>query len=224
MEISSLIDHTLLKADATSQQIKELCQEAKKNRFATVCVNPHYVKECYKLLANSEVKVCTVIGFPLGANKTAVKLFEMEQAVEDGAKEIDYVVNISDVKNGDFKAVKNEMKKILNVKNNHPDLVVKIILEVCYLSDSEIREVCIIAKECGIDFVKTSTGFGSGGATEESVSIMDKMSGSQVKVKASGGIRTLEDVEKYVALGVSRIGTSNGIDILKGKTVSNSDY
>lgn len=223
MTIATMIDHTLLKADATNEQIEILCQEAVKYEFATVCVNPHYVSRSAKLLANTKVKVCTVIGFPLGANKTLVKLFEMNQAVQDGAEEIDYVVNISDVKNGDFHSVRMEMEQFLKVKEKYPNLTIKIILEVCYLTNDEISKISLIARECGIDYVKTSTGFGSGGATVESVQIMNELSGDQVKVKASGGIRTAEDAEKYLKIGVSRIGTSNGISIVSG-TEATSTY
>lgn len=220
---ASYIDHTLLKADATKEQIEKLCKEAVEYGFATVCVNPSYVAHCAKQLADTKVKVCTVVGFPLGSNKTAVKLFEMDWAVQEGATEIDYVMNISDVKNGDFHAVKDEMLQMLKIKSNKPDLVIKVILEVCYLTPFEILKVTMIAKECGIDYVKTSTGFGSNGATEESVKIMIDASGDQVKVKASGGIRSVEDAEKYLTLGVSRIGTSNGITIVNG-TAATSDY
>lgn len=223
MTIATMIDHTLLKADATNEQIEILCQEAVKYEFATVCVNPHYVSRSAKLLTNSKVKVCTVIGFPLGANKTLVKLFEMNQAVQDGAEEIDYVVNVSDVKNGDFHSVRMEMEQFLKIKEKYPNLTIKIILEVCYLTNDEISKISRIARECGIDYVKTSTGFGSGGATVESVQIMNELSGDQVKVKASGGIRTAEDAEKYLKIGVSRIGTSNGISIVSG-TEATSTY
>lgn len=223
MTIATMIDHTLLKADATNEQIEILCQEAVKYEFATVCVNPHYVSRSAKLLTNSKVKVCTVIGFPLGANKTLVKLFEMNQAVQDGAEEIDYVVNISDVKNGDFHSVRMEMEQFLKIKEKYPNLTIKIILEVCYLTNDEISKISLIARECGIDYVKTSTGFGSGGATVESVQIMNELSGDQVKVKASGGIRSAEDAEKYLKIGVSRIGTSNGISIVSG-TEATSTY
>lgn len=223
MTIASMIDHTLLKADATNEQIEILCQEAATYEFATVCVNPHYVSRSVKLLANTKVKVCTVIGFPLGANKTIVKLFEMEHAVQDGAEEIDYVINISDVKNGDFHAVKTEMQQFLKIKEKYPNLTIKIILEVCYLTNDEISKISLIARESGIDYVKTSTGFGSGGATVESVQTMNEVSGDQVKVKASGGIRTVEEVEKYLKIGVSRIGTSNGVSIVSG-TEATSTY
>ncbi|MCJ1908292.1 deoxyribose-phosphate aldolase [Planococcus ruber] len=223
MDISSYIDHTLLKADATKEQVKELCQEAEVNHFATVCVNPDYVPYCSALLKDTDVKVCTVIGFPLGANPIEVKVFEAERALEEGAEELDYVINISDVKNGEFDKVKEEMKRITALKSTHSDLIIKAIFEVCYLTDTEIAQVSNIAKEVGIDYVKTSTGFGSGGASEKAVEIMKNTVGEKVKVKASGGIRTLEDAKKYIDLGVSRIGTSNGVSIVKGE-VSTGSY
>lgn len=223
MDISSYIDHTLLKADATKEQVKELCQEAEVNHFATVCVNPDYVSYCSALLKDTDVKVCTVIGFPLGANPIEVKVFEAKLALEKGAEELDYVINISNVKNGEFDKVKEEMECITAVKSIHSDLIIKAIFEVCYLTDAEIAQVSEIAKEIGIDYVKTSTGFGSGGASENAVEVMKKTVGEKVKVKASGGIRTLEDAKKYIDLGVSRIGTSNGVSIVKGE-VSTGSY
>ena len=224
MTIATMIDHTLLKADATNEQIEILCQEAVKYEFATVCVNPHYVSRSAKLLANSKVKVCTVIGFPLGANKTIVKLFEMNQAVQDGAEEIDYVVNVSDVKNGDFHSVRMEMEQFLKVKEKYPNLTIKIILEVCYLTNDEISKISRIARECGIYYVKKHPqDLGAVVQQGKSVQIMNELSGDQVKVKASGGIRTAEDAEKYLKIGVSRIGTSNGISIVSG-TEATSTY
>lgn len=216
MNISTKIDHTLLKADATTEQIEQLCQEAAKYKFATVCINPHYVALGAKLLKESSTKVCTVIGFPLGANKTAVKLFEAIQAIEDGAEEVDYVLNISDVKNGEFEAVLQEMIQFVNIKKNHPKLVIKIILETCYLTNDEITKVSLLARKAGLDYVKTSTGFGTDGATQEAVRLMKKAVGDNVKVKASGGVRTATDAAAYIELGVERIGTSNGISILEG--------
>lgn len=217
MQISSFIDHTLLKAEATKEQIEILCQEAKENKFAAVCVNPHYVSYCAGLLKDTPVKVCTVIGFPLGADKTAVKVYEAQLSIEEGAEEVDYVINIGDVKNGEFEKVREEMNRILGIKSTHPNTIIKVIFEVCYLSDIELTKVSEIAKECGIDYVKTSTGFGSGGATETAIKIMKEAVGEKVKIKASGGIRSSEDAKKYIELGVSRIGTSNGVAILKGE-------
>lgn len=216
MTISSYIDHTLLKADATKEQIRKLCQEARSNQFATVCVNPNYISYCAALLKDSKVKVCTVIGFPLGANSTEVKVAEAEQALKQGAEELDYVLHISDVKNGEFDKVREEMKSIVALKDTYPEIIIKVIFEVCYLTDKEIEEVAKIAKEISIDYVKTSTGFGSGGASEKAVEIMKNTVGEKVKVKASGGVRTAEDAEKYINMGVSRIGTSNGVSIVNG--------
>lgn len=214
MKLEKYIDHTLLKADATLDAIEKLCKEAAEYRFASVCINPVYVTKASKLLKDSDVKVCTVIGFPLGANVTDVKIYEAKNALAEGATELDYVLNISDVKNGEFDRVQTEMAAFVGLKDDHPGLVIKVILETCYLTDLEIEKVCEIAKNTKIDFVKTSTGFGSGGATEEAVTLMKAFVGSIVEVKASGGVRTKEDAEKYIQLGATRIGTSNGVGII----------
>ena len=214
--INQYIDHTLLKPEATKEQIEQLCKEAIEHQFATVCVNPVYVPLCAKLLKNTPVKVCTVVGFPLGSNKLAVKRFEAEQAIEDGAEEIDYVLNISAVKNGDLLEVKEEMNAMAGLKKKYSGIVVKCIFETCYLSLSEIKQLSNLASKTELDFIKTSTGFGSGGATEEVVKVMAEFSGEKVEVKASGGIRTREQFQIYRDLGVSRIGTSNGIAIVSG--------
>lgn len=214
MKLEKYIDHTLLKADATLDAIEKLCKEAAEYRFASVCINPVYVTKASKLLKDSDVKVCTVIGFPLGANVTDVKIYEAKNALAEGATELDYVLNISDVKNGEFDRVQTEMAAFVGLKDDHPGLVIKVILETCYLTDLEIEKVCEIAKNTKIDFVKTSTGFGSGGATEEAVTLMKASVGSIVEVKASGGVRTKEDAEKYIQLGATRIGTSNGVGII----------
>lgn len=221
--VKDYIDHTLLKAEATKTQVEKLCKEALDNHFATVCVNPSYVSRCVELLTDTDVKVCTVIGFPLGANKISVKRFEAKQAIEDGAKEIDYVLNIGAVKNGDFTLVENEMNDMASLKDENPELVVKCIFEICYLSPNEIKKLSKIARKTNLDFIKTSTGFGSGGATEEAVQSMIENSGENIKVKASGGIRTLKQFEVYTKLGVSRVGTSNGVDIVNG-TQGLGDY
>ncbi len=214
MKLEKYIDHTLLKADATLNAIEKLCKEAAEYRFASVCINPAYVTKANELLKDSDVKVCTVIGFPLGANVTDVKIYEAKNALAEGATELDYVLNISDVKNGEFDRVQTEMAAFVGLKDDHPGLVIKAILETCYLTDLEIEKVCEIAKNTKIDFVKTSTGFGSGGATEEAVTLMKASVGSIVEVKASGGVRTKEDAEKYIQLGAVRIGTSNGVGIV----------
>lgn len=214
MKLEKYIDHTLLKADATLDAIEKLCKEAAEYRFASVCINPAYVTKANELLKDSDVKVCTVIGFPLGANVTDVKIYEAKNALAEGATELDYVLNISDVKNGEFDQVQTEMAAFVGLKDDHPGLVIKVILETCYLTDLEIEKVCEIAKNTKIDFVKTSTGYGSGGATEEAVALMKASVGSKVEVKASGGVRTKEDAEKYIQLGATRIGTSNGVGII----------
>ncbi|MEK9199379.1 deoxyribose-phosphate aldolase [Ureibacillus sp. FSL E2-3493] len=214
MTLEKYIDHTLLKADASKEDIKNLCKEASEHHFASVCINPTYVKRASELLQNTDVKVCTVIGFPLGATLTNVKIFEAKQALQDGATELDYVINISDIKNGDFDNVKKEMAAFIALKEDYPNLVIKVILEICYLTSEEISKICEIAKVLKIDFVKTSTGFGTGGATEETVSLMKKIVGNEVEVKASGGIRTTADAKKYIELGATRIGTSNGVGIV----------
>ena len=214
MKLEKYIDHTLLKADATLDAIEKLCKEAAEYRFASVCINPAYVTKANELLKDSDVKVCTVIGFPLGANVTDVKIYEAKNALAEGATELDYVLNISDVKNGEFDRVQTEMAAFVGLKDDYPGLVIKVIFETCYLTDLEIEKVCEIAKITKIDFVKTSTGFGSGGATEEAVALMKAAAGSEVEVKASGGVRTKGDAEKYIQLGATRIGTSNGVGII----------
>lgn len=226
MTLEKYIDHTLLKADASKEDIKNLCKEASEHHFASVCINPTYVKRASELLQNTDVKVCTVIGFPLGATLTNVKIFEAKQALQDGATELDYVINISDIKNGDFDNVKKEMAAFIALKEDNPNLVIKVILEICYLTSEEISKICELAKVLKIDFVKTSTGFGTGGATEETVSFMKKIVGNEVEVKASGGIRTTADAKKYIELGATRIGTSNGVGIvnLTKETAARTGY
>lgn len=227
MDLQKYIDHTLLKADALLTAIEKLCTEAAEHHFASVCVNPKYVKQASKLLINTDVKVCTVIGFPLGANITETKIFEAKRALEQGATELDYVLCVSDIKNGDFASVENEMTAFVSLKEENPSLIIKVILETCYLTEAEVEKVCQIAKKAKIDFVKTSTGFGSGGATESMVSLMKETVGPEVEVKASGGIRTKSDAEKYIQLGATRIGTSNGVTIVEGaaeKEVETSGY
>ncbi|WP_301107469.1 deoxyribose-phosphate aldolase [Sporosarcina sp.] len=218
--VNEYIDHTLLKAEATKEQVEKLCREATEYHFAAVCVNPVYVTLCTEQLKETEVNVCTVIGFPLGANRVDVKKFEAERAIADGAQEIDYVLNISAVKNQDFDLVEDEMNEMAALKRKYPNIVLKCIFEICYLTSDEIIKLSTMAKDTELDFIKTSTGFGSGGATEEAVQIMDKYSGDKIKVKASGGVRTLKQFETYKKLGVSRIGTSNGVAIMNNTSGS----
>ena len=211
MNIASYIDHTLLKPIATREDIKKLCEEAKEYNFASVCVNPCWVSYASKLLAGSAVKVCTVIGFPLGANDSSVKAFETKTAIEQGAGEVDMVINIGALKAADYETVKKDIEA---VRNASAGKILKVIIETSYLTDEEKQKVCEICAACGVDFVKTSTGFSSNGATEHDVALMAKAAGEKVRVKASGGIRTREDALKMIKAGASRLGTSAGIKIV----------
>jgi deoxyribose-phosphate aldolase len=207
MNYAQLIDHTILKPEASRKSVVLLCQEAIKYGFASVCVNPYYVPLAAKLLKGQTPKVCTVIGFPLGQNTTKTKVFETKKAIKDGATEIDMVINIAALKDGKNNYVKKEIEAIAKV--THP-LLLKVIIETCLLTDKEKERVCKLAVEAGADFVKTSTGFFSGGATVHDVALMRGVVGSKVGVKASGGVRTKEDLLAMVDAGANRIGTSAG--------------
>ena len=217
---AAMIDHTLLKADATRDQIEKLCAEAKKYVFASVCVNPTWVKYSAELLAGTEVKVCTVIGFPLGASTSAVKAFETKDAIANGATEIDMVINIGALKNGEYDVVRDDIKAVVDAANG---TLVKVIIETCLLTDEEKVKACELSVEAGADFVKTSTGFSTGGATAEDIALMRKTVGPDLGVKASGGVRNLEDMKKMIENGATRIGASSGVEIMEGLT-SQSDY
>ncbi|WP_271852474.1 deoxyribose-phosphate aldolase [Planococcus maritimus] len=219
--IASLIDHTLLKAEATAPQIEQLCKEAAEHHFASVCVNPAWVALAAKHLEQSEVKVCTVIGFPLGASTSETKAFETTDAIEKGAGEIDMVLNIGALKSGQEDVVKADVEAVVNAAKGKA--IVKVILEICLLTDEEIKVASRLSKEAGADFVKTSTGFSTGGATIEAVRLMRETVGPDLGVKASGGVRSLEDVEKMVEAGATRIGASSGVQIMQGLT-SDNDY
>lgn len=219
--IASLIDHTLLKAEATAPQIEQLCKEAAEYNFASVCVNPAWVSLAAKQLENSEVKVCTVIGFPLGASTSETKAFETSNAIEKGAGEIDMVLNIGALKSGLEDVVKSDVEAVVAAAKGKA--IVKVILEVCLLTDEEIKLASRLSKEAGADFVKTSTGFSTGGATVEAVRLMRETVGPELGVKASGGVRSLEDVEQMVEAGATRIGASSGVQIMQGLT-SDTDY
>ncbi len=219
--IASLIDHTLLKAEATAPQIEQLCKEAAEHHFASVCVNPAWVALAAKHLEESEVKVCTVIGFPLGASTSETKAFETKDAIEKGAGEIDMVLNIGALKSGQEDVVKADVEAVVNAAKGKA--IVKVILEICLLTDEEIKVASRLSKEAGADFVKTSTGFSTGGATVEAVRLMRETVGPDLGVKASGGVRSLEDVEKMVEAGATRIGASSGVQIMQGLT-SDNDY
>ncbi len=207
IHLADYIDHTLLKATATETQIKALCQEAITHRFKAVCVNGCWVKLASTVLAKSTVEVATVVGFPLGAMSTEAKVAEAQNAIIDGADEVDMVVNIGWLKSGEYNAVQEEIAQIKKAIGNH---VLKVILETCYLTDAEKVKACELAVAAGADFVKTSTGFGSGGATFEDVKLMKSVVGDNALLKASGGIRDRDTALKYVDLGASRIGTSSG--------------
>ncbi|MBR2669017.1 MAG: deoxyribose-phosphate aldolase [Solobacterium sp.] len=211
MNKNKYIDHTLLKPESTPQDIEKICLEAKEYDFASVCIQPCYVKMAYGLLKDTDVKVCTVIGFPLGANTTETKIREACQAVEEGAGEIDMVINIGALKAGDTVYVTEEIRRI---KEAIGDLVLKVIIETCLLTDEEKVLACQCAVNAGADFVKTSTGFSKGGATVADVRLMKQTVGDRCQVKASGGIRTPEDFEAMVEAGATRIGTSSGIKLI----------
>ena len=212
--IAKTIDHTLLKPNATKEELTLLCKEAKEHKFASVCVNPFNVSFCSNELENTDVKVCTVIGFPLGANALWIKKAEADLAIQQGAHELDYVLNIGMVKEHNYNYIAKEMESLMELQKNGIQL--KVILETCLLTDEEIVEVCKIAKRLGIAFVKTSTGFSTGGAEERVVKLMaDTVKGSNTLVKASGGIRTKEDAEKMLKAGASRLGTSAGVKIVE---------
>ena len=211
-EIAAMIDHTLLKAFATEEQIRKLCAEARENRFASVCVNPAYVPLAAGALRGSDVKVCTVIGFPLGANTSETKAFEARDAIAKGAQEVDMVINVGALKSGDMEYVEKDIKAVVDAANG---TLVKVIIETCYLTDEEKTAVCKAAERAGADFVKTSTGFGTGGAKPEDVALMRAAVSERVNVKASGSIRSYEDAMAVVAAGAGRIGTSAGVAIVE---------
>jgi deoxyribose-phosphate aldolase len=211
-EVSKLIDHTLLKAVATPDQIAKLCTEAMENHFASVCVNPCNAAQCAKLLAGTGVNVCAVIGFPLGANTPATKAFETRDAIANGATEVDMVINLGALKAGNNDTLYNDIKAVVDAANG---VLVKVIIETCYLTDEEKVLACEAATKAGADFVKTSTGFGTGGATAHDVALMKASIGPGMKVKASGGIRTYEETVTMVEAGAMRIGASAGIQIVE---------
>ena len=211
MPLENYIDHTLLKPSATTENIIQLCDEAKKYNFFAVCVNGSFVKLAKRELINSNVKIAAVVGFPLGATAPSIKVLETKTYINDGADEIDMVINVGMLKSKDFKYVENE---ILAVKNEVGNRVLKVIIETCYLTDEEKRVACKLAMNAGADFVKTSTGFGTNGATIKDVLLMKEAVKDKLSVKASGGIRDKEAALNYISIGVSRIGTSSGIKIV----------
>lgn len=211
IHINSMIDHTNLKQNAKVEDIEKLCKEAVEYKFASVCVNPVYIKLVSRLLAGSDVAPCCVIGFPLGASTTRVKAFEAADAIKNGAREVDMVINVGLIKSNDWDAVKEDILAVYDEAKGKAKL--KVILETCLLTAEEIIHSCLICKEIGVDFVKTSTGFSTGGAKEEDVQLMRKIVGEEIGVKASGGIRSYDDAVKMIEAGANRIGTSAGIAI-----------
>lgn len=214
-ELAKMIDHTLLKPEATYEQIVRLCKEALEYGFASVCINPCYVNAAYQLLKGSDVKVCTVVGFPLGAVTSETKAFEAVQAVNRGASEIDMVINVGYLKSGNYDYVEEDIKTLVNKINGRA--LVKVIIETCLLNDEEKIIACKLAKKAGANFVKTSTGFNMSGATSEDVALMYDAVSPNLKVKASGGIRTYEDAIKMINAGASRIGASASVKIINKK-------
>ncbi|AXN37572.1 deoxyribose-phosphate aldolase [Peribacillus butanolivorans] len=219
--VAGLIDHTLLKADATKEQIKVLCEEAREYNFASVCVNPTWVKYASELLEGSEVKVCTVIGFPLGATTPETKAFETKDAISNGADEVDMVINIGALKDKDNELVERDIRAVVAASTGKA--LSKVIIETSLLTEEEKVRACELAVKAGTDFVKTSTGFSTGGATVEDVALMRKTVGPDIGVKASGGVRNTSDAQKVIEAGATRIGASAGVSILKGLT-ADSDY
>jgi len=217
LNLAKMIDHTLLKPDATPDQIAQLCFEAKKHGFASVCVNPAWVSLCGELLHGSSVKVCSVIGFPLGASTPEVKAFEARTAIEQGASEIDMVINIGALKARDLELVAQDISEVVQTCHERGALT-KVIIETSLLTDEEKTIACLIAREAGADYVKTSTGFSGGGATVHDVELMRRVVGPDMGVKASGGVRTYEDAESMIKAGATRIGASAGIKIIQGSS------
>jgi deoxyribose-phosphate aldolase len=212
--IAGMIDHTLLKPDATRQNIEELCREAAQFHFATVCVNPTWVALCASLLANSGVGVCSVVGFPLGAATADVKRYETQRAIFDGAREIDMVINIGALKSGDLRVVERDIEAVV-VPCRECGVLSKVIIEAALLTDDEKVTACTLAKAAGADYVKTSTGFGPGGATAADVTLMRRVVGVEMGVKAAGGVRDLESVNAMIAAGATRVGASAGVKIVQ---------
>lgn len=212
--VGSMIDHTLLKPDATQDQIAQLCYEARKYNFAAVCVNPTHVKLCAQLLKDSPVKVCTVIGFPLGATPPEVKAYEAQEAINDGASEIDMVINVGALKSKDYDLVERDIATVVRTAHAN-NAIVKVIIEAVLLTDREKIIACELSKQAAADFVKTSTGFGAGGATVEDVALMRRVVGPQMGVKAAGGVRNYDDARRLIEAGATRIGASAGVAIVQ---------
>ncbi|MEC0309543.1 deoxyribose-phosphate aldolase [Paenibacillus lautus] len=220
MNIAGMIDHTLLKADATQAEITKITEEAKKYEFASVCVNPTWVSYCAEQLADTNVKVCTVIGFPLGAATSAVKAFEAKDAIANGATEVDMVINIGALKDRNDELVLKDIQAVVDAAKGKA--LVKVIIETSLLTEEEKVRACKLSVQAGADFVKTSTGFSTGGATPEDVALMRKTVGEKIGVKASGGVRSKEDMDRMIEAGATRIGASSGVKIMEGGQSSSS--
>ncbi|OEH94334.1 deoxyribose-phosphate aldolase [Bacillus solimangrovi] len=220
-EIANMIDHTLLKPEALKEQVVKIAEEAKEYNFASICVNPTWVETAAELLKGSDVKVCTVIGFPLGANTPEVKAFETKDAIEKGAHEVDMVINIGALKDKNDELVERDIRAVVEAAKGKA--LTKVIIETCLLTEEEKVRACELSVKAGADYVKTSTGFAGGGATPEDVALMRKTVGPDIGVKASGGVRNLEDAKAVIEAGATRIGASSGVSIVKGET-SSSDY
>ena len=219
---NQMIDHTLLKAAATAEDVRALCAEAREHQFISVCVNPVFVPLSVGCLKGSGVKVCTVIGFPLGANTAQTKAFETKHAIDNGAAEVDMVMNIGAAKGGDWDLVKHDIEAVYRAAEGRA--LVKVIIESCLLTDAEKVRACEICKAVGVDFVKTSTGFSTGGATVEDIRLMRETVGPEMGVKASGGVKTAADAAAMVAAGANRLGTSSGVAIARGSTGTDGTY
>jgi deoxyribose-phosphate aldolase len=214
IDVAGIIDHTALKADTSKESIRVLCEEARANKFKAVCVNPTHVRYCSELLKDTEVKVATVIGFPLGANTPQTKAFETKDAIAMGAHEVDMVINIGALKDGDLDLVKADIEAVVVAADNKA--LVKVIIETALLTDDEKTKACQLAMEAGADYVKTSTGFSTGGATLEDVRLMRSVVGDKLGVKASGGVKDYKTAVAMMEAGATRIGTSSGVEIVKG--------
>lgn len=218
-EMLGAVDHTQLKAFATWQDIEKLCKEAEKYNTASVCIPPTYIKRVHK--AYPALNICTVVGFPLGYSVTAAKVAEVEKALQDGCNEIDMVVNISDVKNGLFDKVEEEIRTLKIACGEH---ILKVIVETCYLTEKEKIAMCKVVTNAGAEYIKTSTGFGTGGATKEDVELFKAHIGQNVKIKAAGGVQTLEDLAMFLELGCARVGTSKAVALCEGTDLEKEAY
>lgn len=220
--IASMIDHTILKPETTKEMVKKVCDEARENNFASVCVNPYYVDFVKSQLEGSGVKVTSVIGFPLGSTTKEVKAFEANNAIENGADELDMVINIGALKNREYDIVREDIEAVVNAAKGKA--LVKVIIETCLLTNEEKEVACKLSVEAGADYVKTSTGFSTGGATAEDIQLMRKTVGPNIGVKASGGIRDSKKVKEMIEAGASRIGASSSVEIVKGLEATDNSY